>query len=162
MATPPAIAQADLQFLTTSGIDAYQQALASAADNPLEAAISQIGQTLAARGVTAEQILQLQLLLREAMQNLLREFSGMDGLPVLRSGLGELLTTLFDTTLAPSVAEALPDFSSRNNKSITDTGASPNNGSGCKPPKRLSGCGITSTGRGYHQRRWFARRERPK
>lgn len=122
MANIPVITQADIQSLTATGIDAYQEALANAAVNPLDAAISQIGQTLAARGMTAEQILQLQLLLREAMQNLLREFAGTDSLPVLRSGLGELLSTLFDTTLAPSVAEALPDFSSRNNRSLTDIG----------------------------------------
>jgi len=124
MANTPVIVQTDIQSITAAGIDAYQQALANAEANPLDSVIIQIGQALAARGLSTEQVLQLQLLLREAMQRLLQEFSSQDGLPVLRSGLGDLLSTLFDATLFTSVAEAFPDFPSQSISNFIDAGAS--------------------------------------
>jgi hypothetical protein len=124
MANTPVIVQTDIQSITAAGIDAYQQALANAEANPLDSVIIQIGQALAARGLSTEQVQQLQLLLREAMQRLLQEFSSQDGLPVLRSGLGDLLSTLFDATLFTSVAETFPDFPSQSISNFVDTGTS--------------------------------------
>ena len=122
MADAPVLVQVDLQALSEAGIEAYQQALASGVANPLEAAINQIGQALAARGIPAEQILRLQSLMRDAMQTLLNDISGQDGLPLLRSGLGELLSTLLDTSLYTSpVPTPDPFFIAGNSANSVDT-----------------------------------------
>lgn len=126
MADTPVLAKTDLGTLLEASVKAYQQALADAAPDPLEASIRQIGKALAVRGIPAEQIARQQDLLRESMQRMLNDGSGQDVLSLLRTGLEQHLSTLFDSSFSTTFSQDLPaTFSTTSNSRFLFEPSSP-------------------------------------